>query len=72
MIVESENENLNRFSCKSILFYILNGELNHDVIYDFHIIGVGNVDLYDLSTRTIYLLDSNKLVEYQNQIDELY
>ena len=47
------NEDLNHFSIKAILTFILN-ELNHDVICDYFIAGVGKVDLYDIATRTIY------------------
>ena len=48
-----QNEDLNRFCCKAILIYILN-ELNHDVICDYFISGVGKVDLYDITSRVIY------------------
>ena len=34
------NEDLNRFCCKAILTYILN-ELNHDIIVDYYIAGIG-------------------------------
>ena len=67
----AENENLNHFSTKAILFYVLT-ELNHDVICDFHIIGVGNVDLYDFSTRTVYLFDPSMVKGYQETLNELY
>jgi hypothetical protein len=61
----AEGEDLNHFSGKAMMFYYLSGELNHDVITDYHIIGVGNVDLYDLSARTIYQFED------ENSIDEL-
>ena len=67
----ADNENLNHFSAKLILYYILS-ELNHDVICDYHINGVGNADLYDLSTRTIYAIDRLDYEEYQKNIDVLY
>ena len=72
-LVIVENEKLNHFICKATLFYVLR-ELDHDMIPDFHVIGVGSLDLYDLSARTIYMFDTdpNKLKEYQKQIDELY
>ena len=70
-LVLAENENLNNFITKSILYYILS-ELNHDIITDYHIIGVGNLDLFDLSTRVVYIFDQYNLNEYQKQIDELY
>ena len=70
-LVLAENENLNNFISKSILFYMLY-ELNHDVICDCHIIGIGNVDLFDQSARVVYIFKPHRLNEYQNKIDELY
>ena len=66
----AENVRLNEFVNKSILFYILN-ELNHDVISDFNMKGLGNVELYDLSARTAYVFELHRLNEYRLEIDEL-
>jgi hypothetical protein len=73
-LILAENEDLNNFVSKSILYYILS-DLNHDIVTDYHIVGIGNVDLYDLSTRTIYAINSIDrldIVECQKNIDELY
>jgi hypothetical protein len=60
-----KNEDLNHFNCKAILFYVLS-EMNHDVICDHHIIGVGDVDIYDMSTRTVYhILNDGSIDELQ-------
>ena len=67
----AEKEDLNHFSCKAILFYILS-EINHDVICNYYIIGVGNVDLYDITTRTIYHLETALTNEHLKSISELY
>ena len=67
----ASGEKLNNFITKSTLFYILS-ELNHDIIVDFEIIGVGKADLYDLTTRTVYMFDLINLKEYQQRINELY
>ena len=48
---------------KAFLFYILR-ELNHDIVTDFHINGVGNVNLYDLTTRTVYIFKTLHLQNY--------
>ena len=61
-LVIAEKEDLNKFSCKAILYYILHGELKHDLVCDYHIIGVGNVGLYDVTTRTIYQLESSSFM----------
>ena len=66
------DEKLNNFISKSILFYILTGKQNHDVICDYYIIGVGEADLYDLTTRTLYIFDSTKFNEFRKIINELY
>ena len=60
-LIIADNENLNHFVSKSILHYILS-ELNHDVISDYHIIAIGNVDLYDITTRTIYQFESSNFM----------
>ena len=70
-LVLAEHENLSNFITKSILYYILS-ELNHDLSCDYHIIGIGNFDLMDLSARVAYIFEPHRLNEYQNQIDELY
>ena len=64
-------ENLNHFSCKAILFYILS-ELDHDIVTEYHNVGVGRVDLYDLTIRIIYVFDLVNSKEYQKNINELY
>jgi hypothetical protein len=66
----AENEKLNEFINKSILFYILN-ELNHDVVSDFNINGLGDVEIYDFSARTAYIFELHRLNEYKMDIDEL-
>jgi len=63
-VVLSNTENLNHFSSKAILFYILR-EMEHDVISEYHIVGVGRVDIYDLTTRTIYQFQILKLLNDQ-------
>jgi hypothetical protein len=77
-----EGDNLNNFVTKSILFYILSGEQNHDVITDYYIVGVGAVDLFDITARSVYVFDTSsdsssdppRLIDddYQKMIDELY
>ncbi len=64
-----ENEDLDRFSCKGLLFYLLRSELGHDVVCDFHVVGVGSVDLFDLSTRTVYVFEPIRLIECQEKMN---
>ena len=70
-LVLTENDEVNKFVSNSIVFYILN-ELNHDIITEYHIVGVGNVDLYDITTRTIYIFDTSQLQTYLQLINDLY
>jgi hypothetical protein len=63
--IAAAGEDLNHFSCKAVMFYVLS-EMNHDVICDHHIIGVGDVDIYDMSTRTVF-----QFVDDDGCIDEL-
>ena len=71
-LVIAEKEDLNKFSAKTILYYILHGELDHDVICDYHVIGMGNADIYDVTTRTIYHLETGLTNEHLKSISELY
>jgi hypothetical protein len=66
-----ENEDLNKFISKSILFFILS-DLNHDLICNHQIIGIGKVDIYDISARILYTFDSNHYDDFQKMMDELY
>jgi hypothetical protein len=71
-LIIAEKENLNHFSCKALMFYLLS-ELNHDLICDYNIIEIGNFDLYDLSTRTVYQFQDphnpiNELQQIKNDI----
>lgn len=70
-LVIAVDENLNHFCSKALMFYILS-DLNHDMICNHYIIGVGNIDIYDVSARVLYILDSYHSEDYQNMIDELY
>jgi hypothetical protein len=49
------------------MFYIL-AEMNHDVICDYHIIGAGDVDIFDFSTRTAYQLEDASSINEQKLI----
>ena len=52
-LVIAGTEKLNHFISKAIMFYIL-CELNHDIVTECNIVGVGRLDLYDVSARVIY------------------
>ena len=64
-------EKLNHFITKSILYFILN-ELGHDVVTECNIIGVGRVDLYDLTTQTIYEFETHRSPKYRKEANEKY
>ena len=64
-------EKLNHFITKSIMFYILT-ELNHDLVTECNIVGVGRIDLYDLTTKTIYEFETSQSPKYRKKVNEKY
>ena len=64
-------EKLNHFITKSILYFILN-ELGHDVVTECNIIGVGRVDLFDLSVKVIYEFETHRSPKYRKEANEKY
>ena len=64
-------EKLNHFISKAIMFYILS-ELNHDLVSECSIIGVGRVDLYDITTKVIYEFETNVSPKYRREANEKY
>ena len=70
-LVIAGTEKLNHFITKSIMFYILS-ELNHDLISECNIVGVGRIDLYDISTRTIYEFESSHSINKRRKENEIY
>jgi hypothetical protein len=70
-LVIAGREKLNHFITKSIMFYILS-ELNHDLVTECNILGVGRIDLYDISTRTIYEFESSTSINKRRKDIEIY
>jgi hypothetical protein len=70
-LVIAGNEKLNHFISKAIKFYILS-ELNHDIVTECNIVGVGRLDLYDLTTKTIYEFETSGCKSVQNRVNEIY
>ena len=64
-------EKLNHFISKAIMFYLLS-ELNHDVVSECQIVGVGRLDLYDISTKTIYEFESSSSINKRRKENEIY
>ena len=64
-------EKLNHFSAKAIFFYILT-ELDHDVTSECQIIGVGRVDLFDITTQVIYEFETSGCKRTQQRVNEIY
>jgi hypothetical protein len=64
-------EKLNHFITKSIMFYILS-ELNHDIVTECTIVGVGRLDLYDITTQTIYEFETSRSPKYRQKAKEIY
>ena len=53
------------------MFYILS-EMNHDVITECNVTGVGRLDLYDLTTKVIYEFETSGGKYWQNKINDIY
>ena len=64
-------EKLNHFISKAIMFYLLS-ELNHDVVSECQIVGVGRLDLYDISTKTIYEFESSHSINKRRRENDIY
>ena len=70
-LVIAGNEKLNHFITKSIMYYILS-ELNHDLVTESTIVGVGRLDLFDITTQTIYEFESSSSINKRRKEDEIY
>ena len=64
-------ERLNHFSAKAIFFFILN-ELGHDVTTECQIIGIGRIDLYDITAKVIYEFETTGCKKVQRRVNEIY
>ena len=64
-------EKLNHFISKAIMFYILS-ELDHIIVSECQIVGVGRLDLYDISTKTIYEFESSNSINKRRRENEIY
>ena len=64
-------EKLNHFISKAIMFYALS-ELDHNIVSECQIVGVGRLDLYDITTRTIYEFESSSSINKRRRENEIY
>jgi len=53
------------------MFFLLS-ELNHNIVTECNIIGVGRVDLYDITTRTVYEFENSHSPQYRKEANEKY
>ena len=70
-LVIAGTEKLNHFISKAIMFYILS-ELNHDIVSECNINGVGRIDLYDTNTKTIYEFETTGCKSVQARVNKIY
>ena len=70
-LVKDHKEKLDHYIAKSILFYILQ-EYNHDVLTEFEIIGVGRGDIFDLTTKVQYELETNHSPKWRQELNRKY
>ena len=70
-LVIAGTEKLNHFITKAIMFYILS-ELNHDLATECNIAGIGRIDLFDISTRTVYEFETTGSKSVQQRVNDIY
>jgi hypothetical protein len=70
-LVIAGREKLNHFISKSIVFYLLR-EMAHDLVTECNIIGVGRIDLYDITTSTIYEFESSTSINKRRKDNDIY
>jgi hypothetical protein len=70
-LVIAGTEKLNHFSAKAILYYILS-EMDHDVVSECQIVGVGRIDIYDVTVRVIYEFESSHSMNKRRKENEIY
>jgi hypothetical protein len=70
-LVIAGNEKINHFISKAIMFYILS-ELNHDIVTECNVIGIGRLDLYDLTTKVIYEFETTGCKAVQKRVNDIY
>ncbi len=70
-LVITGTEKLNHFITKAIMFYILS-ELNHDLATECTIAGIGRIDLFDVTTKTIYEFETTGSKSIQQRVNEIY
>lgn len=70
-VVTAGNEKLTHFITKAIMFYALS-ELDHDIVTECTIVGVGRVDMYDLTAQVIYEFENHVSPKYRKEANEKY
>jgi hypothetical protein len=70
-LVIAGNEKLNHFISKAIMFYILS-EFDHDVVAECNIVGVGRLDLFDITTKVIYEFETSGCKSVQQRVNDIY
>jgi hypothetical protein len=70
-LVIAGREKLNHFITKTIMFYLLR-ELDHDLVTECNIVGVGRIDLYDITTSTIYEFESSTSINKRRKDNDIY
>lgn len=70
-LVKDHKKKLDHYITKSILFYILQ-EYNYDVLNEFEIAGVGRGDVFDLTTKRQYELETNHSPKLRQELNRKY
>ena len=70
-LVIAGTEKLNHYFSKALMFFILS-ELNHDIVSECQIVGVGRIDIYDVTVRVIYEFESSHSMNKRRKENEIY
>ena len=70
-LVIAGSEKLNHFIAKTIMYYVLS-ELDHDIVTECQLVGVGRLDLFDISTSTVYEFETTGCKSVQRRVNEIY
>jgi len=70
-LVIDGTEKLNHFIAKAIMYYVLS-ELDHDITTECTLVGVGRLDLFDITTNTVYEFETTGCKSVQRRVNEIY
>jgi hypothetical protein len=70
-LVHDHRENLNHYSAKALMFFILRN-LKHDVVSEVRVVDVGYGDLFDITTNVLYEFETTGCKSVQRRVNDIY